>query len=469
MLLPYSGADVAMWRRPCLILACLASALTLSPSLHAQDRELDELRAELRAALATIATLEGRVSTLEGERTLRAAEDDLEAQLQALVMPEPAAPRRTVFPSAGNPRIGVFADAVGEFGNAEEKLGEDGDRFSLRETEVDLRLDISPFAEGVFITTFEDAGNGEFESHVEEGYATVAVGDMLDMDTTAQVKLGRFRVPFGTVNRTHTHDLPQVDRPYGFTQQLGEEGLIGDGVEATFPLYHGEGGDGLGSATTAQVALVNGEMLSGDEGLLGELADGAGLGLESDAPLVVARVSHFVELSALSDLELGASHLADVGSNSLRTDVGSKVYPSASGLDLTVRLRDDESGRGSWLFSAEAIRSDYDFAPSNAAGFPVGSDRSTGYWATVQRQLTANTYVGLRVGETDVFGTDGSDQILDVSPYVTWYADEFFRLRLQGQHLDVDSPGANESVNRVFLQSTWNFGAHNPHPYWSNR
>lgn len=444
--------------------------LGAAPRATAQsDDETELLRQELRAALAVISRLEARVSALEAGEARGSPGDDLEAQLQGLIVPEPAPAPRTLFPSAGNPRIGVFMDTVAEAGNAQESLGQDGDRFSLREVEVDIRVAISPFADGVFITTFEDEGNGEYHTTVEEGYADVALGALLSVDTAAQLKIGRFRVPFGTNNKLHTHDLPQVDRPYAVSAQLGPEGLIGDGVEATLPLFHSENEQGLGRTTRAQFAVVNGQMFTGDESLLGEMAGGVGLGLESDAPVLVGRLSHFIELDELADLEFGASTLTDLGSNAVRTDVGSKIDPSVLGADVTLRLADDETRQGSWLFQAEAIRSQYDFGVSGTPGFPVGNDESTGYWFTAQRQTAPTVYVGLRVGQSDVLGTDGSDSLRDVSPYVTWYADEFFRLRLQGQHMWQDASGSDDQATRVFLQGTWNFGAHQPHPYWTNR
>lgn len=483
MSMPLGGASAARAPRSpshrsvaCLLVATLSLSLSLAPAATAQDGdpEVDDLTRRLEQALASIDALQRRVAALEALRLSRApgqpADDALEAQLQALLVPEPSDGPRTVFPSAGNPRIGVFMDAVAEAGNAQEKLGE-GDRFSLRETEVDFRLPISPFAEGVLVTTFEDVGGGEFETHLEEGYADVALGALLDTETAAKVKVGRFRAPFGHDNRLHTHDLIQVDRPFALTQQLGGEGLIGDGVEVSLPLLHREDEEGRGSTTTATVALVNGEIFTGEESLLGELADGAGIGLDSDAPLVITRLSHFMELGELSDAEVGASWLAAPGSTAVQTDtaLAAKITPRVLGLDATLRTRDDESGAGSWLFQAEAIRSDYDFGASGVAGFPAGNDRSSGAWFTAQRQTGPSTYLGLRVGQTEVLGTDGADEILDLSPYVTWYADEFFRLRLQGQHLDLETAGGDDDVNRVFLQSTWNFGAHLPHPYWTNR
>ena len=56
-----------------------------------------------------------------------------------------------------------------------------------------------------------------------------------------------------------------------------------------------------------------------------------------------------MELSPQSDVEFGASYLRGVGSNAVRTDLGTKIEPTVYGLDATVRSRDDESGQDSWL------------------------------------------------------------------------------------------------------------------------
>ncbi len=444
-------------QRHLLRLSC-AAAVLLTPTVLRAQTSNDELFEALREALATIAALEQRVEALEAANP---AQDPLEAQLQRLIGREGSAPpRRTVFPSSLNPRIGVFMDAVATAGNVKEAPGENADRFSLRETEVDFRLPVSPFAEGVLIAAFEDAGSGEFESLIEEGYADIALGTFFDNPSASRAKLGRFRVPFGHDNKLHTHDLLQVDRPVSSSRHLGEEGLIGDGIEVTIPLGSSESDDGLGQATTLQLAVVNGEALTGEEGALGAAFDGTGVDLASDAPILVARASHFVELGERSDLEFGASYLDGVSKNAITTSTGGEVTPRMFGVDATWRQRDDESGVGSWLVSAEFLQSDFGYrGPSVFEG-----KRQRGASVTAQRQLTPSVYAGLRVGKTDELGT--GVEVKEASPYVSWYADEFFRLRVQGQHLEMD-PGRH--ATRVFLQASWNFGAHSTHPYWTNR
>lgn len=447
-----------------LVLAPLASA---QESDTTKDKTNDELRTLLQQALDELHDLHGRVDELEGQKAApKSDDDDLEAQLQALLgedeaEPAPQSPPRTVFPSAYNPRIGVFMDAVTNFGNEKEKLGT-GDSFSLRETEIDLSLPLSPFAEGVLVYSIEDQGNGEFGSTIEEGYASITLADLIGVDTPARVRVGRFRLPFGRNNRLHTHDLPQVDRAAPVTYQFGEEGISGNGLLLETPLASGDAG-----TTSLELAAVNGDVFTGSEGLLGEAASDAGLSITSDAPLGVARVSHFVSFDPLHDLEVGATYLSGVNGHTIVTDAGTDIVPRAAGLDATVRMRDDESGQGSWLFQGELVRTNFDFGSPAAAGFPTGNEATSGWSLTAQRQIGPASYVGVRTGASDVLAS--TDKVHEQSAYWSWYADEFFRVRVQGQHLSVADFGADESVWRGLVQFTWNFGAHLPHPYWVNR
>ncbi len=467
------------------LIGAVLALLCLGPAAGAQVRDdtqdlLRTMRAELqaeRAAREVMATelaierearraLEQRVGELEAAR----AGDGIEDQLRTLIEPGAfeTAPARTSFASDFNPAIGVFADSVIEAGNASEKLGEDGDRFSLREIEMDIRAPISPWAEGVLVVAYEDAGAGETETRIEEAYIDLQAGDLLDLDTDAQAKVGRFRAPFGATNRLHTHDLIQTDRPYAVQNILGEEGIVGDGIELTLPVSHRETEDGRGRTSTAHIALVNGELLAREESALGVQADDAGVELDSDSPIFLARWSEFWELDELSDVEFGVSYLRNVGDDAVQTDAGTDIEPEIYAFDATWRSDSDESGVGGWVVQSEVIHSELDFGNTAAGDLPTGDESAHGHYIVAQRQMSPNTYAGLRYGKSDSIAGDA--EVTDISPFVSWYPDEFFRIRLQGQHLDVDdSSSGDESVTRVFLQFTWNIGAHQPHPYWVNR
>jgi len=273
---------------------------------------------------------------------------------------------------------------------------------------------------------------------------------------------------FGRNNALHTHDWLQVHQPLPVQHLLGSHGIVGDGVMLTQPLWHSNGEAGAGQATTLNLALVNNSVIVRHHGPFEELAEDAGLELESDGEMLVARLAHYMELGGLDDLELGVSHLRPVTGGALSTDAGSEVDPVYTGLDVTWRIRPDETGIGSWLLQAETIRSRVDYEASGAAGYPVGSQRRSGWWTTVQRQMSPTVYLGLLYARSEMLGSDDEDR--SVSPYLSWYADEFFRIRWQLDFLDRDvSGGSDIDAWRALMQFTWNFGAHQPHPYWVNR
>jgi hypothetical protein len=471
--LPESRADGGAPRRAVARLFARAAVLAVlcSSSLSAQDSQdetVRELLRQLEAERAARQALEARVLQLEqrGEEGF----DDLERRLQGLVAPvelEPAPPRAPTSPAFYNPAVGVFMDARIDAGNFDTRLDEDTDDFSLRETEIDFRLPIAPFAEGVAILAFENAGNNEFESLVEEGYAGLDLGALLDNGWDATARLGRFRPMFGRNNQLHLHDWLQVNQPLPVRNLLGEEGVVGEGLALRQPLFAWESEDGVAQASSLDVAIVDGELLTGEEGLLGELAEDAGLALDSDGQLLVARASHYIAMDeGRSDLELGLSRIDRLGSDAVQTDTGANVKTEYWDADVTWRSRPAEHGVGSWLVQAEMIRADLD---DEGAGL-VGDERESGWWLTVQRQIAANLYLGLLYGESDVLGDPAEDT--SISPYLSWYADEFFRIRAQLEHLSRDGNGSGEDfsdANRALLQFTWNFGAHQPHPYWVNR
>jgi len=447
------------------------TAFALAPPLAAQeskDKTIEQLLQELAAERAAREALEKRVAQLESNLAAPGV-DELERRLQGLVAPEELqkAPSRPPTSAAFyDPAIGVFMDARLDAGNFDSRLDEDTDNFRLRETEIDMRLPVSPFAEGVAIFSFEDNGNGEFESQVEEGYANIDLGTLFDADIDTTAKLGRFRPLFGRNNQLHLHDWLQVEQPLPVRNLLGDEGVVGEGVLLHQPLAAWAGDDGLGRTLTADVAVVNGEMLADEDSALGAAAEEAGTELQSDASMYVARVSQFTELGSLSDVEVGVSALGPLGGDAVSTTDGDDVQATYLDADVTWRSRAAEHGVGSWLVQAEAMRVDVD---DNGADV-VDEGTEAGWWFTVQRQTAPNWYLGLLFGVSDVLGSRAEDT--SISPYVSWYADEFFRIRAEIEHLTRDGNGSEEDIsdaNRLMLQFTWNFGVHQPHPYWVNR
>jgi hypothetical protein len=443
----------------------LLLSLFLSPALSAQS--VEELQRQLAVERAAREDLERRFAELEARYGSSAEHDEMERRLAVLVEPgglDPAAQRGPGSPSFYNPSIGVFMDSVVDVGNFDQRLGEDTDKFSLRETEVDMRLPISPFATGVGIFTWHNEGSNEFHATIEEAYADVSLGQLFDNAWETTAKLGRFRPMFGRNNQLHRHDWLQVNQPLAVQNLLGGEGIVGEGVMFNTPLFHSGDEPGTGQTTTLNLAFVNGDVFTGEENAPGGIATDFGDPLASDGPLLVSRLSHFMETGPLSDLEFGLSNMNRLDTDALTLESGAEVDPTYWDADITWRSRDDETGVGSWLLQAEAIRARLD---DSGAGVFLDESRD-GWWLTAQRQISPTVYLGVMYGESESLDSETEDAA--ISPYISWYADEFFRIRTQIDHQTRDDSGDDFSdANRLLMQFTWNFGAHQPHPYWVNK
>ena len=239
-------------------IAC-AMLLICVPVAHARDttknqeleifelkRAVSELRETLENQQRTIESLRMRVNSTREKEIARekAASSPIPPELDreitaALSAEEPDSDGRagwTQFerPSLGLPvpralqSLNLDISAVGDVvcdlsdnSNPLNRLAEDGgDRMSLREFELGFQAAVDPYVKGAAYVGFHDA-----HAHVEECYA-----QSLSLPWGLQAKGGRFFADFGKLNKVHTHDLPQVDRPLVLTRFFGEENLAGDGL-----------------------------------------------------------------------------------------------------------------------------------------------------------------------------------------------------------------------------------------------
>lgn len=396
---------------------------------------------------ARIAALEARLRELEATRAAQAEEDELDRLLRAAEAGSPpAVPRPSTSASALNPLISVIPDFTALFqqvsGDDEElaavfgEMFEEGNPFSLREIEVEFRAPVSPEADAVAILAV-----GEEETAFEEAFL-----HLHDLPWELSAKVGRFKLGFGRANAIHNHDQPLMTRPLVHQVLFGTEGTAVDGVSITKPLYKGESSTLAPTWTDITVEVTN---AANEEFPL--------FGSEAHQEIALAtRLKSFWQIDEHSDLEVGASGLA-VG-DSPDDEQGEAT---ALGLDLTYRKKDSVPGSfADWLVQAEVIGSEVEGLEDDVSAL--------GAYLLVQRRIDAQRYVGLRldtaesplVEDTELFG---------VAPYLTWYLNEFLRLRLQYQYLQGEAAEFDARANSLGLQLTWVFGAHPPEPYWVNK
>ncbi len=200
---------------------------------------------------------EQRISSLEMQLE--------EVQIQMLrAAPEEAPPAAAptsasqVTYNALNPSISVIGNFMAR-GDSDRVFSPEGDRvdnnLNLRETEIDLRVPVDPYADAVLIAAFESETPGRFEAGVEEGYINIKKLPFMPNPLGLRFKVGRFRPDFGKFNVLHTHDLPQSFRSLSTGEFLGEEGFIQQGVSAEFYVPTPWGGE---DSLNAKLQILDG-------------------------------------------------------------------------------------------------------------------------------------------------------------------------------------------------------------------
>lgn len=440
----------------------------LESRLDAMDRQHRE---ELQKRDAEIARLKARLDAQPAPTATRPApakgEPDLLEEIDRAGMPAAApsdAARDAVAADAAarsnpyqlglkspisfNPDIAVVSDFLGSYSS--NRSNNALNRFDVREIELDLRAAVHPKADAVAILAFaRDVENPPFpdadeppegpESSVEVEEAYLFLHDFGIPNLTA--KIGRYHVRFGRQNVLHLHDLPTSDPPLVNQAFLAPESLSDAGLSLSYvipPKWIG-----------GQYVEVIGEVLAGEGG--GSESPTLRGDLSVDSPAFNTHILWNHDLVSNWNLELGGTWLTGHASDDNSQNVN--LY----GADATL-IHTDPSGRFfNQLFQAEAIYGDtYDEDGVK--------QHSWGMYLLGQQQLSRDWFAGLRFDYTqNPNATD--EETYAINPYLSFYWSEFLRFRLQYQYKGGDVP----EENNVFLQATWIFGAHPPHPYWSMR
>jgi hypothetical protein len=317
------------------------------------------------------------------------------------------------------------------------------DTINMREVELDLRASVDPFVDAVAVISVGSEVPGTFTVDVEEFYAVVKSLPLPFWETPplgTLIKVGRFRTEFGLNNKSHTHDLPQTDRPLVVQEFLGPDGQNANGVSTTSFLP--SPGD-----TALQLTL---QMLSGGS---------APVSQDNNHYSYLGNLNWFVPLAEEHSLNVAA--IAYYGVNT-PPEHHQDVVESLDVLYKWKPLRQGEYE--SFLLEGQLFYGRHEFQD------PLLGGRRThpfGWFVFAQYQVSSRLYAGLRYDQTDVL-TDDSAQRKKVSPYLTWYTTEFFRARFTYEHTWSDIPVENR-LNSFFLELVVVFGAHPPEPFWVNK
>jgi hypothetical protein len=334
--------------------------------------------------------------------------------------------------NAFNPRLTVIPDFIGRAAAKSNELDED-DRFSLRELELDLRAAVDPYANGVAIIALEEE-DGEYEIDVEEAYVTLET-----LPWNFRLKVGRYRVGFGNINKLHTHDLPWTQRPQPLLDFFGEEGFVEAGALLSW----------IAPSVGPVTLTIEGNALNGENETI--LA-----GQDSDELSYLGRAEAFVEINNLTFLTLGGNLL--YGHNSR----GSSRRTVLSGYDLIFKYQPDTT-------SSFAIISELYFLDREVVN--SRRERAFGGFAAAQLQFLQNFYVGARADYSNFDEQMENSRQTGLAAYFSYYTTEYLRFRVGYEHRwrETSSGVRQPNLGTIFLQITFVFGSHPVEPFWYNK
>ena len=403
-------------------------------------RELDALKQQMQQMQDKILKQEELIQKLStpappppaaAPTTAAAGEEQLKREVKEEVLrdirPSLAAANKT-FPSQFNPAIGFIIDSVGSYRDKERG------NFEFRSGEIGISANVDPFTRGYAII------NGTPDGIEVEEAAIVTTA----LPYNLTVKGGRFFTDFGRLSKFHDHDLPFVNRPVVLDRFIGGESR-GDGVEVSY------------LAPTSQYLTLTYGMYN----KLGAENERVQDTVPRDFSqfTYLWRAATFLNLNDANSFDLGLSYAY---TPKVKIDQGSNRH--LAGVDLTFRYipLSQASYRG-LIWGTEFL---YNRENRPIGGFPEEGTVSEeplsfkrrdafGLYSYVEARLTRRFYPGFLFDYAqDLDRARGST--LAYSPYLTIWASEFQRIRLQYTRFE----GPSNHENQFFLQWTVVLGSH---------
>lgn len=355
-----------------------------------------------------------------------------------------------------NPRITAFGDFAGRLDNravTNDENREISNRMTLREFELDIRGDVDPYARAVAITSVsQESPNSNAKIVLEEVYATLS-----RMPRGTSLKAGKFKTGFGTLNRVHSHDLPQTTVPLPIIRFFGEDGITSEGLSFNYlmPLQN----PGQSFDLTMEVFSAENPTLFSDTNPRG-LA-------------YLVRGKYFSELSDQDFFEIGSSLL--MGRNALNAN---NVY---NGKQTTYMWGGDfmYKWRALQPKSLRSVLTQGEFFYQNREDASLTNvnhlrRNAWGAYGLVQLQPAERWYVGSRYDwAQDVNNKYRIDR--KIGGYVSFYTTEFLRFRLGYEYQNSAGPlvttpqSPDRDLSTVYAQMTFVFGSHPAEPYWVSK
>jgi hypothetical protein len=441
-----------------ILASCMAALLLVAPVAGAQD----DAAARAKARQDSIA---------KAVRDSIALMKELGGALAAPADSAPSARAPAEGPQTGpqggstNPRllpdISAVGDIVFDF-SPEGTTQEDSARLSVREVEVAIQAVVDPYFRGdIFLGVSDLEGIA-----IEQAYLTTT-----SLPHQLEVRLGRYRMPFGKQNTTHRHDLHTIDYPFVIQSFFSAEGLKGTGVQASrvfspFGFYQELIVTAVDRLTERPEGLITAQAVNEDLDALG----------------YTARLRNYVDLSEAANLELSFSALTgkreqpldETYALGLPDGINAAIArQSVIGADFTYRWRPLQQGLyRSFILQSEVMRQLNQSDPRipgpacvACVAAPVGyagpTRDFTGAYVFARYQTSRRAFLGARYDYLQDPQNDG--RTLNAgSVYLELFPSEFSKL-VAGY--EAVSPSGGTVTNRLLFQATFALGPHKPHPF----
>lgn len=403
---------------------CLIPKLLFASDITVLESQVKELSQMVRELSLTVENQQREITLLKG------------APISSPVSMPPVS--RPALQGRWNPDIGVIADTVLTLDSPKED-DEGADRIAVRELEVVFGSAVDPYSRldaTLAISDFE-------ELEIEEAYLTRFE---LPFDITA--RLGRFLPRIGKAISVHRDSLDTVDEPMVIERYFGHHGFSKTGIDVTraidlpWPMTH-----------QATFGILEGG--NGEEGTL--------FGETRRHPTLYSSFKNFLELSEISGVEFGLSHVAGSRDDDEAFEVNvigldsTWIYRYADQRHLKLQGEAYHVNRSESFYELEdpdtetISEQDLDDARHLWGSYILLDWRFAPQWAT-----------GIRLDDVQLIETadnfaNPKNKDQGYTSYLTFYQSEFARWRFQYSHVDTTD---GEDDHRILLQGTFAIGEH---------
>lgn len=349
-----------------------------------------------------------------------------------------------------NPNISLILLGGGQLGGAKES--DTKNTFFIQEAELNIAAPVDPSTH--LEATF--AAHHDESPELEEAFIRY-----MGLTGGLQLRAGKMRQELGALNSTHTHVLPQIDRPLPYSEFLGEEGLATPGVELSWLLPT----SWYSKATVSVSSRTGAHLHSHDEESEHEEEFALFSNEGKHNPLFSARWENMAELNDDTTLTLGLSHASSsIDSESVRSS-------SLNGADLTLKWSPSSDPyrelvwRNEYMQAHQSYKDHEDEKALDTDGhshdYLLKDKNLSGWYTYLAYRFNRNFRLGARYDQADSPLVD-KGITRRTSAFAEYIANEWNSIRLQFNHT---SPSWQPSYNELLLQ--WNvvIGPHGAHKY----